>query len=402
LSHQYLVEPLQCLAVVWSILIALRCQEWPRARTLIHLGCSVLLGMLAKASTPLYSFVPTVFIVLTLARSRRPWDFRAEWRRWASKALVCGSVAVGAIGGVWYARNYAAVLEHVRFSSSGPDALQYGFRAPMGEKLIVWLRFVAQGFLEPYLEWILGLLVLVAGGAILIARVPFSRWRRRLWIGALSAAQIGLVVFVFSLNDAVITRYLYALLPYAAIILVVLCSAARYRAVQALVLAVCFAQWAVVNRASFESKPVLANQFHWLDPIVTDATAYREVTEIVRLTSVFPGYNVVAIEEPWLNANSTSFFAAKNRLNTGVRSYYTSLGYAEKDTSVAMKRIEDLSARFVITLDGPFQSPPNFLNVVSLPALRELKVGQRFARVPFPSEKGILIFERKSRAAVQP
>src|ERR1700733_1451592 len=48
LSHQYLVEPLQCLAVAWIILIALRCHEWPRARTLIHLASSGLLGMLAK------------------------------------------------------------------------------------------------------------------------------------------------------------------------------------------------------------------------------------------------------------------------------------------------------------------------------------------------------------------
>jgi hypothetical protein len=397
LSHQYLVEPLQCLAVAWTILIALRCAEWPRARTLIHLASSTLLGMLAKASSPLYTLVPIAFIVLSLARSHQPWDFQGEWRRRASRALVYGFLVSGALGGIWYAKNYAAVLAHVQFSSS---ALEYGFRAPVVQKYIVWLRLLEQGFLEPNLAWTLGLLLLAAGGVILIARIPFSQWRRGLFVGFLSVAQTALVLFTFALNDAVESRYLYALLPYVTIVLVVLCSAVRYRTLQALVVVVFAAQWVTVNRASFELAPVLASQSPWLDPIVADATAHRELTEVVRRTSVFAGYNIVAVEEPWLNANSAAFFAATNRLNTGIRSYYTSLGYAEKDTSVAMKRIDDFAPRFVIALDEPAQkTTPNFLNVVSLPVLHELENSTRFTRAPFPSEKGIVIFERQNRSA---
>jgi hypothetical protein len=399
LSHQYLVEPLQCLAVAWTVLIALRCHEWPRARTLVHLASAALLGMLAKASTPAYAFLPIAFIVLSLVRNRQPWDFRAEWRRTPSRALVCAFLVAGAFAALWYAVNYAAVLQHIRDASSGEIALNYGFRAPAAEKYVVWLRFLEQAFLEPYLAWTLGLLVLAAAGAILIDRVPLSQWRRPLIVGGLSAAQIALILFAFALNDAVETRYLYALLPYVAIVIVVVCSAARYRAVQALVLAACLAQWAAVNRASFQLTPVLANQYNWLLPIVTDATPHRELSEVVRRTSIFVGYNIVGVEEPWLNANSAAFFAAKNRLDTGVRSYYTSLGYAEKDTAMALKRIEDFSTRFVITLDEPYQSAPDFLNLVSLPVLRALDSGERFTRIPFHSEKGILIFERQNRAS---
>jgi hypothetical protein len=244
----------------------------------------------------------------------------------------------------------------------------------------------------------LGFLVLAAGWAMLIARVPFSRWRRPLFIASLSVAQIALILFLFALNDAVETRYLYALLPYIAVVIAALCRAIPSRAVQALVLVACAAQWGVVNQASFALTPVLTNQFPWLNPIVTDATAHGELSRAIRRTSIFPGYNIIGVEEPWLNLNSAAFFAAKNRLDTGVRSYYTSLGYAEKDTSAALKRIEDFSARFVITLDEPFQSTPDFLNLVTLPVLRELKSSQRFARVPFSSEKGIVIFERQNRA----
>ena len=305
----------------------------------------------------------------------------------------------GAFGALWYAINYAAVLQHIRDASSGEVALNYGFRAPVGQKYRLWLRLLEQAFLDPYLSWMLGFLVLAAFGAALIARVPFSLWRRQLFMVALSVAQIALVLFVFALNDAFETRYLYALLPYVAIVIAVLCRAARYRAVQALVLVACAAQWTAVNRASFALRPVLANQFPWLNPIVTDAADHAALAEVVHRTSIFRGYNIVGVEEPWLNANSAAFFAAKNRLDTGVRSYYTSLGYAEKDTAAAMKRIEDFSTRFVITLDEPFQSTPDFLNLVSLPVLRELKSSERFARVAFPNEKGIVIFERQNRAS---
>lgn len=399
LSHQYLVEPLQCFAIAWTILIALRCDGWPRARTLLHLAASTLLGMLAKASTPVYAIIPIAYILLNLVRSQQPWDFKEECKRRASKLLVYGCLIVGALGSLWYARNYVAVLQHVRDASSGEIALNYGFRAPVAEKYVAWLRFLKQAFFDPYLVWMLAFLILAAGGTILIARVPLSQWRRWFLIGALSVAQILLILFAFALNDAVETRYLYALLPYVAIILVVLCAAARYRALQAVAVVACFAQWATVNQASFESMPVWATQSPWLNPIVTDATAHKELSEVVRRTSIFPGYNIIAVEEPWLNANSAAFFAANNRLDTGIRSYYTSLGYAEKDPSVAMKRIEDFAARFVITLDEPSQSTPNFLNVVTLPVLHELESGTRYMRIPFRSEKGIVIFERQNRAS---
>jgi hypothetical protein len=256
-----------------------------------------------------------------------------------------------------------------------------------------------QGFLEPYLGWVLGILALAACAVILFTRAPLAQWRRSLPIGLMCAGQIALVVFVVALNDNMEERFLFPLLPYIAIIFVLVCSvllswAARHRVVHVLVFLACVAQWAAVNRASFAPAPLLANQFRWLNPIVTDTTTHQELSEVVRQTSGYPGYNIVAVQEPWLNENSAAFFAAVNRLNTGVRSNYTSIGYAEKDPSAAMKRIDDFAAKFVITLDEPHQSSPNFLNVVSLEVLHDLKSSHRFKQTPFPSKKGIVIFER--------
>lgn len=78
------------------------------------------------------------------------------------------------------------------------------------------------------------------------------------------------------------------------------------------------------------------------------------------------------------------------------RSYYTSLGYAEKVVATASKRVDDLNTMFYITLDERFQTiPPNFVNIVSLPMLQQIKADPRFRQVPFPSVNGVLIFQRK-------
>ena len=172
-----MVEPLQCLAVAWTVLIALRCDAWPRARTLIHLASASLLGLLAKASTPLYVMVPVIFILFTLVRSREPWDFRAEWHRTSSRILVLASLFWGALGAFWYLKHYAQVLQHIRDSSSGAIALDYGFRAPWFQKYSLWMTLLEQAFLEPYLIWILGVLIVASVMAIFSGRVSRSQWK---------------------------------------------------------------------------------------------------------------------------------------------------------------------------------------------------------------------------------
>ena len=97
-----------------------------------------------------------------------------------------------------------------------------------------------------------------------------------------------------------------------------------------------------------------------------------------------------------MNSNTASFFAAKHRLDTGVRSYFTSLGYAEKDPAAAWKRVEDFNLLYYITLDERFQpTPPNFVNLVSLPLLQQIRTGPQFAPVPFASAHGVLIFQHQ-------
>ena len=58
----------------------------------------------------------------------------------------------------------------------------------------------------------------------------------------------------------------------------------------------------------------------------------------------------MGVEIPWFNANSASYFSAKQMLKKKFRCYYTSLGYAEKDVNKAWQRLFNFKINYFITL----------------------------------------------------
>jgi hypothetical protein len=217
-------------------------------------------------------------------------------------------------------------------------------------------------------------------------------------IAILSTLQIGALLLLFSTNDAVEARYLYPMLVLLAVILMSVCAPIESRTVLASLFLVCALQFAVVHRVALGFAAPLANQFTYLRGPQDDWTQYREVERLVRMTSVAAGrYNIVGVENLWLNSNTASFFAAKNRLGTGVRSYYTSLGYAQKDITAAVERVEALNTMYYITFDERFQSSaPDFLNQASLPMLRYVSTAPRFVQSAASDASGVVIFRRHS------
>jgi len=394
LSHQFFVEPLQALAVAWTVLIMVRCSEWPAARIMLHLAGALLAGILAKATTPIYCLLPCLYIAFVLIRKPLLQGWRSELYSRSGRVLVISIVMAAPLTAMWYAVNLKAVWRHVRDSSSGEIALEYGARASVGTKLVVWLKLLEQSFLSPYVSWVV-ILVVAAGLVVRFA----SAGRRSLpspvrATAVLSALQCGLLLLVFSMNDAVDARYMYAMLVFLAVIVMSICAPVTSRAAFAAMFALCALQFIAVHRVVLGGAGVLPDQFEWLTKPHVDQTRYREVEGIVAITSTVAGrYNIVGVEEPWLNANTVSFFAAKHRLETGVRGYFTSLGYAEKNVAAARKRVEDLNLLYYITLDEPFQTtPPNFVNIVSLPMLKQIRIDPHFDQVPFPTANGVVIF----------
>jgi hypothetical protein len=403
LSHQFFVEPLQALAVAWCFYIASRADDWPKSRTAVHLASALVLGVLAKTTTPFYCVVPTLYCAYLLVRGRSEWDLKAEWKLRSSRALVVVFGILGIVCCVWYLRNLAGVWQHVHDATSGDVALNYGTRDSIFGKLIVWSRLINPSFLSPYLSWGFLAAILMGGGHTIYRLIRPSPQNRSDFgpLAVLSVTQVGLLLFVFSMNIIVDSRYMYALLPCVVILFMQICVYVPRTAVVALIV-LSSAQWVVVNRHSFTDTNRFADQSNWLVPLHQNGSQYEELSRVVHFTSdLGDRYNIVGVQEPWLNDNSAAFFAAKERLKTGIRSYFTSLGYGEKDLTAAMRRIEELRTRYLITLSEQYQStPPDFVNVVSLPVLEQVRRDPRFTACQFPSKEGIVVFQFAPRSDV--
>jgi hypothetical protein len=394
LSHQMLVEPLQALSVAWVFYVALRSPEWPKSRIVVHLIAALIVGVLAKATTPLYCLCPCLYAAYFLLRRSGIPDFAAEWKTGSSRVLMLLVPCLALMAGVWYLRHFSDVWQHVRNASYGDVALEYGSRDTVAHKLVVWWGLLSSSFLGPYLAWALPVAFLVAivfnGARRMPPNRPANRWIEHLSV--LSALQIGLMLFVFSVNITVESRYMFALLPCLAILFMQICSLLPRKAAIAL-MTVGAVQWVVVNGASLGLIPEPGGPSQWLVSFQADSSRFDELTRVVQLTAIARKYNIVGVDEPWLNANSAQFFASKLSLATGVRSYYTSLGYAQKDVSAAMRRIDEFQPQYLITLAESHQrNPPNFVNLVALPVLQRMRIDARFTPVPFPNQGGIVLF----------
>jgi hypothetical protein len=401
LSHQYLVEPLQALAAAWSLYAAFRSQDWPKARILIHLVAVMVLGALSKATTPVYCLFPVGYAALQLFRRRDRFAFAEEWKRRRSRALLVAVGLVGILCGLWYARHLSDVWKHVRDSTTGEVALEYGSRAPFLQKVGLWIGLLKDSFLAPYLSWVLLASLLLGPVLALIRRIPMDKQLlKALPIGVVSVLQILCLLLAFSSTISVDSRYMYALLPYLTILFVQCCALTPRLGAVALILA-CLVQWATVQAAAFSPAYIERGRSEWLRVFQPDSTRYDDVTRVVRATSGAPEHNsIVAVEEPWFNANTLQFFTVKERLATGIRGYYVSLGYAQKNSAAAFNRIAEYNARQVVTLDERFQNAsPNFLNVTSLPVLKRLREDPRFTATPFNNASGIVVFQVSPEAA---
>jgi hypothetical protein len=393
LSHQFLVEPLQAVAVAWVYYVAAEAPRWPRPRVAVELALALVVGLLAKADTPLFCVLPALYAAGLICRKVPRAEFRAAWKSRAFRLRAVLLPVAGAAGGVWYYWNWHAMVQHVHDSSFGPIALDFGHRTPWPSKFAEWSGISIDCFLAPCLGWVF-LAVLVAAGFWGIGSLRQRRAPARIGPVAIAAAlQIPLVLSVFSTAITVEPRFLYALLPAVVIVFVQLCAFLPARILVAVVVA-CGAQWAVVNAESLAIGGRLTHQFLWLGAPDLAGSHYDDLTSVLRLTaSPDQRTDVVAVESPWINANSASFFAAKDRLRTGRRTYYISLGYAQSDPAAAMRRIWDFRANYVIALAEPFQRGLlGFVNVVSLPVLGELRNDIRFRQVPYASRNGVLVF----------
>jgi hypothetical protein len=413
MSHQYFPEPLQLLGVTYFYYLAATGHRMKRETLLGNLLVATSIALLAKITSPIYCALPGLIAVSALFEKRKSKsEVSSNGAYWRWLWLFAGVILCVACA-VWYAKNLPALRETLRRQTSPEFMLDYGHAGTLFQKLPFWLHALQWSFQLPWV--ILGQLVLIgAGAALATIRGGEKRmdprqtgeWRFNL-LTISSVIHIIVVLALCSLNYNEETRYLLPLLPAIATVNIWLLCKIRHPWILAGVIILLSAQWiAVCAQALGLAHLDQRTCSYWVIPFDKNRRQAEEIVRIAQKTASSTGasrYNIVGIELPWLNANTLSFFAAKAELETGRRNYYTGLGYGAKDLDAAWKRMNDLKNDYFISLEEADQPlTANFLNQVSIPALRRIRDDPDFVSVPFPSDLGVALFRRKTENAPPP
>ena len=403
MNHQYLAEPLQLFAITYFYLIAVKCRSWVRLESFGHLFLATGLALLAKVTSPLYCFAPVGIAIYEMFRShgRQSGSTGASLRQ-NGLLLVVGATIFGSAVS-WYLKNFSTVRDFVKLASSSEIALDYGTKNSFLNKFLYWLAATQKSVIMP--EVLLTLMMLIGIGMSFSLAIGFTSPSEKcalsrfdlLAFGALLHVTVVLIVFSLSINEE--NRYLLPLLPSLLILFFWCMTFVRTRLGILLVLVILVAQWTFVHAQALGYISPNYRISYWVQPYKLDPQPRIEVKGAVELTCDTQRayrYNITGIELPWLNANSLSFYTAKERLESKIRCYYTSLGYAEKDVTRAWDRLETLNIAHFISLAEPAHpNPPNFLNQASIPILNKIKADERFAPKPFDSNLNVIVFQRR-------
>jgi len=404
MSHQYVAEALQLFGITYFYFLAATGHRMQRMTLAGNLLLATAIALLAKMTSPIYCLLPGMIATYVLIKRREPGtDADRKGALWGWVWLIAGAILFLGCA-TWYIKNLPALRQTLKLQTSLEFTLDYGRAGSFFEKLSYWLRALRESLQFPWV--IAGQFILIVVGSVL-ARIrggereekPRETGQRLFNLLTIcSLVHILAVLCLCSSNYNEETRYLLPLLPAIGLVNIWLVSQIRHAWLIAGVMALLLAQWAAVCAQALG----LAHLDHrtcsyWVIPLDKDRKHAEEVVRIVRSTEPEgpPRYNIVGIDLPWLSANTLSFFAAKEQLKAGKRSFYTSLGYGAKDMDPAWKRMSDLKIEYYISLEETAQPPnPNFLNLIAIPALQRVRNDPEFVSEPFKSDLGVLIFRK--------
>jgi len=407
LTHQYFVEPLQTLSIAWITLIMVFAPQWEIKRIIPHLISAVSLAMIAKITSPLYSF-GAIFVVLYHVYKKKNINqslIQVNPQNLLSKIKPLYITTFLLLSGflLWYSKNLQSILSFSIQSSSGEVSLLYGEKAGFLPRMQYWLSAFQKNFFMPIcLIFIVALLFYVVIKKILkIQRNPKSLKLSYFDICVIvSLVEIFSVLTIFSLNVNQENRYLLPILPYLAIVLSWILKNVNQKIIVVFVGCLLTCQLVVVQCQSFAFTPLNPDLSYWLYSINTRNKDKQSLTALVDATcskEEKERYNIIGVELPELNANSAEYFSAKQLLKQNFRCYYTSLGYAEKDPEKAWQRLLDLNINYFVTLQPSLNfKPADPFNQVNLPILDKIQKSPKFKLQSFIDDQSVLLYKRVS------
>ncbi|MBN8547729.1 MAG: hypothetical protein J0M12_00290 [Deltaproteobacteria bacterium] len=393
LTHQFFVEPLQVLAVMWLLE-----NYWsPRARSekFLHLLLANVFGVAVKVSTPLYT-LPLSLLILWQCFAEKSQD---KPRAFSLVLLVFSSVVGGSLTAAWYVLNWTTLTAFLASTSSGTVAELYGQRAAFIETLKFWSLQTVYAF---FLTVPCAVIWFVGVGAGLILRLRSRQpWNRADTCLIACLVQIGIVLGVFSLQINRETRYLLPLLPYFCFITFYVLRFYS-RAIACICLVLLLTESLLVNMEALGmGAPQRLSNSPWLLPLTRNPSERALLHEVIEHTCTsdrMNRYNIIGLELPAFNANSASFYFYQRKVEQALpyQCLYTSLGYAESDVERAWKRAADLNVSAFIFLTTARPRTEDAFNRVSAPIVERIRADSEFHESLFGPQAQVSMYRRGS------
>ena len=394
IGHGYFVENFQLLAVAWLWRLAVISPEISRPDLTISLAMAFVLGMTAKVSTPLFAGPPVLLAALgasgvLLVRPAKSRTYKPLTRVFLLTALAL----IAALTCAWYAHNFKTLLTYVKLPLT---TAFWGSFDPFPTKFWRWLGLLRISFLP-------GIMLYASLTAIAIAFLQVWRTRHfekdRELIALGGIVSVVLTLTIYSMAPTEEFRYVLPVLPAVVVIL----AWALHNVPSQLVLIFCLVTlgsgFAVQGKA-LGIIPRSLNDNYYLRPLSADLTLSRELAALVKFTSTPETDNrsqICAVDYNWLNCHLLNFYASKEKvLNGGFLPSYAAngLGFGESDLDKALKYIDQIKPKFIVSVREDLQPAPDFVNLVNLRLLAHLRADPRYEQVEFPSCLGVIVFKR--------
>jgi hypothetical protein len=406
-THEYLAEGLLILTVAWSLLLlALAGRSDNPIALAAQLPGLAAVSMLAKVSSPLYLALPIcATVALLVPQLRNGATHLRHWLR-SSATIVAGLASTLAVLGTarWYRVNLDATLEQARIARE--DNGLYGSQRGLGAELSEWTNRMTDATFLPLVASGIGVVVVVALGYKLV-RGPRRRPGRSMLVGGMCVLQSTLVVVAFATQPNEDARFLLPAVPFVALA-ISLAVAHTPRVVVGVAIALLSVELMFVTLQGFGSAPIERLSYYRLAAPQRDPTVRNALERLVDLTCTDDSIDrvmVVGAEQPSFNANTLAMMASARNSRVARKCSYTSLGYAESDTTRAWRRVVDLKPAFYLAIDYgrggrelPAELEPALVrtdafNRVNRAIFRRVERSPLFAVVPGSARNGFVVFK---------
>lgn len=399
MGHQYFVEPLQLLAVVFFVYIATKGKTWLKYDQIIALIAMSAFAMIVKISSPLYVFLPVIMILRNILIAPQSSVKRYFFEKKSRILIYAAGISFLAISVNWYAINGGHILKFMKETSSGSVALFFGKETSFFEKLPYWLNAFQKSFFIPGVFEIVILIIAISAAVLFFKRTKFTRKEINFsaWISFFPVV-IVLAIFSFQVNEE--TRYLLPILIYLVIILSWVLYYIKNDLISYSIIVIFLFQLIFINGYALNLINVKNPNFSvWVIPVHADISEKAQAKFAVSETcgSETKGkINMAGVEYPWLNANSLSFYASQNQLSTGIYCFYTSLGFAESNVEKAWVRMTEVikPPYFIGVPPGSGKEKiPDAFNAVSREIFEKMEKSDLFTKQNIPELSEIQIFK---------